>query len=170
MAARDLIRQLYRHMEWADAAVWAATPDRASRAPDARLRDLLIHLHLTQRAFFLVWTGQAFAFPDPASFDTLDDVRAWARPYYRDVEAYLDGLDDASLEVPVVLPWSARLDARLGRPPAASSLADTLLQVPSHTTYHRGQVNARLRELGHEPPLVDYIAWIWFGRPGPAWP
>jgi hypothetical protein len=26
-------------------------------------------------------------------------------------------------------------------------------------------VNARLRELGAEPPLTDFIAWIWFGKP-----
>jgi uncharacterized damage-inducible protein DinB len=39
-----------------------------------------------------------------------------------------------------------------------------------HSTYHRGQVNARLRELGIEPPLTDYIAWIWFGRPEAEWP
>ncbi len=29
--------------------------------------------------------------------------------------------------------------------------------------------DARLRDVGGEPPLVDYIAWIWFGRPAPAW-
>jgi uncharacterized damage-inducible protein DinB len=51
----------------------------------------------------------------------------------------------------------------------APTLAETMLQVASHSTYHRGQVNARLRELAGEPPLVDYIAWIWFGRPAPEW-
>jgi uncharacterized damage-inducible protein DinB len=44
-----------------------------------------------------------------------------------------------------------------------------MIQVATHSTYHRGQVNARLREVGGEPPLVDYIAWIWFGRPAPEW-
>jgi uncharacterized damage-inducible protein DinB len=39
-----------------------------------------------------------------------------------------------------------------------------------HTVYHRGQVNARVRALGGEPPLVDYIAWLWLGRPAPEWP
>lgn len=36
-------------------------------------------------------------------------------------------------------------------------------------TYHRGQVNTWLRELGLEPPLVDFIAWVWFGKPAPDW-
>ncbi|HLG57803.1 MAG TPA: hypothetical protein VI485_20835 [Vicinamibacterales bacterium] len=39
----------------------------------------------------------------------------------------------------------------------------------SHSTYRRGQVNERFREVGGEPPLVDDIAWIWFGRPEPDW-
>ena len=39
--------------------------------------------------------------------------------------------------------------------------AETAPHVAMHTTHHRGQVNARLRELGAEPPLVDYIAWLW---------
>jgi uncharacterized damage-inducible protein DinB len=44
-----------------------------------------------------------------------------------------------------------------------------MFQVTSHSTHHRGQVNARLRALGGEPPLVDYIAWVWFGKPAADW-
>ncbi len=50
-----------------------------------------------------------------------------------------------------------------------ATLAETVLQITSHTTYHRGQVNMRLRELGAEPPLTDFIAWIWLGRPEAEW-
>ncbi len=42
-------------------------------------------------------------------------------------------------------------------------------QVANHSTYHRGQVNRSLRQLGGEPPLVDYIAWVWFGKPKAEW-
>jgi uncharacterized damage-inducible protein DinB len=38
-----------------------------------------------------------------------------------------------------------------------------------HTSYRRGQVATRLRERGAEPPLTDFIAWIWMGRPVPDW-
>ena len=51
-----------------------------------------------------------------------------------------------------------------------TTVGETTLQVPMHTVYHRGQVNARVRALGGEPPLVDYIAWLWLGRPAPEWP
>jgi uncharacterized damage-inducible protein DinB len=39
----------------------------------------------------------------------------------------------------------------------------------SHSTYHRGQVNSILRQLGAEPPLTDFIAYLWLGRPDPDW-
>jgi len=65
------------------------------------------------------------------------------------------------------IPWAKRYAKEEA---AAATLGDTLLQVPMHSTYHRGQVNARIRELGGEPPLVDYIVWVWLGRPAAEWP
>jgi uncharacterized damage-inducible protein DinB len=50
-----------------------------------------------------------------------------------------------------------------------ATLTDTILQVTSHTTYHRGQVNRRLRELGGDPPLTDFVVWIWRGKPNTEW-
>jgi uncharacterized damage-inducible protein DinB len=38
-----------------------------------------------------------------------------------------------------------------------------------HSGYHRGQVARRLREHGAEPPLGDFIAWVWMGRPEADW-
>jgi len=62
--------------------------------------------------------------------------------------------------------WSSSADRRASSTP---TLAETIFQVTSHSTYRRGQVNERFREVGGEPPLVDDIAWIWFGRPEPDW-
>jgi len=45
-----------------------------------------------------------------------------------------------------------------------------MYQVIIHSTHHRGQVNSRIRELKGEPPLVDFIVWIWLGKPAAAWP
>lgn len=64
---------------------------------------------------------------------------------------------DAEVWIAVRAPPEALTDAKL---------KEKLHQV---STYHRGQANSRLRELGGKPPLVDYIAWIWFGRPAPRW-
>ena len=53
--------------------------------------------------------------------------------------------------------------------PPAVTLGDTAWQVFSHSTYHRGQMATRIRELGGEPPAVDYIYWAWTRRPAAAW-
>ncbi len=164
-----LIRDLYRHMEWADAVIWGAVAGDLAEVPNSRLRDSLFHIHLTQRAFLQIWMGAPLPPFTPEGFPTLADIQRWARTYFREVAAFLDSLEESRLAAPVSVPWSHRLEQRLGRPPAPATLGDTLLQVPSHSTYHRGQVNRQLRELGLEPPLVDYIAWVWLGRPAPAW-
>ncbi len=51
----------------------------------------------------------------------------------------------------------------------SATFPETVLQITGHSTYHRGQLNTRLRELGGEPPLVDFIAWIWMGKPKADW-
>jgi uncharacterized damage-inducible protein DinB len=166
----DLLRQLIRHMEWADAEVWRAVLAHEPAGHDKRLRDLLMHVHVVQRLFLMVWKKQPF---DPSrglpQFETAADLRKWAQTYYAEANRFLDGIDEPSLGGEVVMPFVKAMEAQLGRTFAVSTLAETIFQVTSHSTYHRGQVNARLREVGGQPPLVDYIAWIWFGRPAPNW-
>jgi len=41
--------------------------------------------------------------------------------------------------------------------------------VALHSSYHRGQVVRRLRELAVEAPLSDFLAWIWLDRPEADW-
>lgn len=160
-----IFRELYDHMNWADAAVWRAVLDAPAAAPDKRVRDLLFHLHMVQRSFLSVWRQQRFEY-QKEWLGTLPELAAWARQYHDEVAMHVAGIDEKALERPMVMPWAVRF--RQSAHP--TTLQETLLQVPMHSTYHRGQVNARLREIGGEPPLVDYIAWIWLGRPAAGWP
>lgn len=164
-----LLRELFAHMEWADALVWRAVRALGDGEPDGPLRERLLHIHIVQRAFLNVWTGQPLKFPEAADFPALKALEAWARPYYAEAWRHLEPLGAADLSRPLELPWAAELAKRFGRDPDAVTLAETAFQVTSHSTYHRGQVNTRLRELGAGPPLVDYIAWLWLGRPPAAW-
>lgn len=161
------LKDLFRHMHWADEEVWRAVLSAPAARTDETLRRLLVHLHVVQRAFLDVWHRRAPAFPDVAGFPDASDVQAWAAPYYADAYAFLEALDEQALRQPVVMPWAEQLAKQLGIAPVSPSLAETIFQVTSHSTYHRGQVNVRLRAVGGEPPLVDYIAWVWFGRPAP---
>jgi uncharacterized damage-inducible protein DinB len=42
---------------------------------------------------------------------------------------------------------------------------ETINQVIQHSTYHRAQINKRIRELGEEPPFTDFIYWAWINKP-----
>lgn len=165
----SLFRDLYRHMEWADATVWRVVLDSSSGQGDGFLRERLHHIHLVQRAFFNVWKQLPMQFPELSSFADLAALSAWGSENYPQIAEFIEAVDQARLDDIVVLPWAQRLTERFGSP-AETRLGETLLQVPMHSQYHRGQVNIRLRELGAEPPLVDYIAWIWLGRPEAGWP
>ena len=159
-----MLDDLYRGMEWSDARVWSAA--RALNRDDARLRDLLLHLHVVQQAFFAVWRGEA---PHVPSYETLAEVEAFARPYYAAVREFLASRTEEQFAAPLVLPWAAQVASALGQDLAPTSMRDAALQVTHHSAYHRGQVNARLRELGGEPPLADYIVWVWLGKPDAVW-
>jgi uncharacterized damage-inducible protein DinB len=167
---RSDLKDLFRHMQWADAEVWRAVLAAPAARSDQTLRSLLLHLHTVQRAFLDVWRERPLSFPDVSEFPDAAGIQAWAAPYYAAATAFLDTVDERALSGAVVMPWAAELAKQLGFPPRAPSLAETIFQVTSHSTYHRGQVNMRLRAIGGEPPLVDYIAWIWFGRPASGSP
>ena len=165
-----LLHDLYAHQEWADTCVWRVALAAPAAANDPELRDRLLHIHATQRVFLDVWTQRPLHSYEGRSFPSLRDLLAWARPYYAEVHDFLATLDPSRLSTPLPLPWSEYFAGQLGRRPDDATLGETLFQVTSHSTYHRGQVNTRLRALGVEPPLVDYIAWIWLARPEASWP
>lgn len=166
----DTIRDLHRHMEWADAAVWQRVLASEAARDDAKLRELLHHIHLVQRAFLQLWKGMRVEFREPGDFQALGELCRWGREHYMDLHPFLESFDEGRLDGHLKIPWAKRMSEELGMSPQAVTHGESMLQVAAHSTYHRGQVNARLRELGDDPPLVDYIAWLWFGRPQPDWP
>ena len=169
---------IYAHMEWADSTVWAATVEAQVGAIDERLRDTLLHMHLVQRGFLGLWV-QSFDSPfdlsdlqptvDPHDFQSATELRNWARSYYPLLREFLTRLDASELDGIVQFPNAAELEEGLGRPPDPVTLGETLYQVVAHSMHHRGQVNRRIRELDGEPPTIDYIAWLFKGRPAPVW-
>jgi len=159
-------RALLGHAEWADALVWKAVA--ASGQEDDELRAALHHLHMVQWAYLHIWRAQAVKPREVGTFPTLLAIRGWAREYYRELPAYLAGVAEEGVKAPVRFPWADRLVQRFGQARSAT-WAESVLQVAMHSAHHRGQVARRLRELGSEPPLADFIAWIWTDRPEADW-
>ncbi|NIR49829.1 damage-inducible protein DinB [candidate division KSB1 bacterium] len=165
-----MTNELYKHMQWADATVWRSVLATPQAENDSRLRELLYHIHVVQRAFLAIWTNQPLDFPEESAFENLTAISRWGYEYYQNVNAYLNKITDSALEEIVELPWSKRIMEVLGKTPDPTTLGETILQVALHTMHHRGQVTVRLRELGGKPPLIDFIAWVWHGKPEADWP
>ncbi len=165
----EALGQLLDHMRWADAVVWTEALDVPAAEEDSRIRQLLHHVHEVQRAYLHVFREQPLDLPEPARFETLVSIAAWGRECHRELAAFVRDLTPTELEKEVRFPWADQLAARLGTAHPAT-VEQGLHQIASHSTYHRGQINTRIRELDGEPPLTDFVAWIWAGRPEPEWP
>ena len=161
-------RELLTHMEWADAQSWSAARAIPSSLTDERLKYLFHHIHLVQRVYLQAWSGDKFQVTELTAFSDLASIETWAKPYYREVSDYAAGVDDAKFNQPIDFPWSQLIADKFGtiRP---VTMGESAWQVFSHTTYHRGQLAIRIRELGGEPPLVDFLVWVWSGKPAPLW-
>lgn len=153
-------------MAWADARMWRVV---LAADDDERTHKLLFHLHEVQHAFVSVWRGEPrVTWLDAAELD-LRALANWARQYHQSIPQHLASVSEEQLGQPMEVTWRKWVVRTIGREPAVTTLADTMMQVSQHSTYHRGQINARLRERGLEPPLTDFIAWAWMGKPEAEW-
>ena len=161
-------RSLLTHMEWADAQMWRAARAINGAGTDDRLRWLFHHFHLVQHVYLQAWRGDPFVVTELASYPDLETIATWARPYYPAVTSFAGTLDNSRFDTELNYPWENLIADQFGvvRP---TTLSESAWQVFSHTTYHRGQVATRVRELGGEPPTVDFLVWVWSGRPAPQW-
>ncbi len=165
----DTLTELFAHMEWADATVWTVVEANDTTRTDDDLRKRLFHLHFTQLAFLGVWRSDDFQMRRAEEFESLEPIKAEALLFYPAAREVLSGLGDGELSRATPLPWAKFYARRSGHQPAVTTLGDTLMQVVMHTQHHRAQINTKIRELGGEPELVDYIGWVWAGRPEPTW-
>jgi uncharacterized damage-inducible protein DinB len=163
------LRELVRHMAWADGVVWKAMLRSDAAREDGRLRMWLYHIHTVQQAFLQVWREETPAFREPAEFSDLLSLARWGRDGLAACGAFVEAARAEALAREVRVPWAGEVEAAWARTVHNPTLGQTVMQVALHSTHHRGQVSARLRELGGAPPISDYIAWIWLGQPEASW-
>jgi uncharacterized damage-inducible protein DinB len=170
MSKIEMVRELFLHMEWADSRVWAPILASPGAQADSILRDRLFHIHVVHWAFLHVWRQRTLPeLPNPSTFPDIAAIAAWGRKAHEEISAYIGEVDEAALDQHVTLFWADQFETRFGSPPAPITLGETMLQVITHSSHHRGQVNTRLRELGSEPPFVDLIVWVCLGKPPADW-
>jgi len=165
----EQVENLLNHMKWADAEVWKKVLPLAPAHNDERIKKLLYHLHQVQYAFYFLWNDLPLDIPKPETFADLKSIAKWGIDYQEKLNAFLSSprADDKDKEIQI--PWSIFIERKIGKNVVPATLEETMLQVALHSTYHRGQINTRFRELGGEPAMVDLIAWVWFGKPNADW-
>jgi uncharacterized damage-inducible protein DinB len=161
-------RDLLAHMEWADARTWQSARVVPAALTDDRLKWLFHHIHLVHSVYLQAWRGDPFVVTDLKDYADLNAIEVWARPFYAKAVAFAGAIDASRYSQPLEFPWNDLIVKEFGtvRP---ATLSESAWQVFSHTTYHRGQIATRVREIGGVPPTVDYLAWVWGGRPAPKW-
>jgi len=154
---------LYAHQEWADAEHWRAFESHPGALADKAIRERLMHIHLVQHGFLWVTNPQRpeFAFRKLEDFPDIADLKKYAQQGLAEMKNLLKNTDQGRLEEMIEVPWF--------KPPLKISVRHALTQAAMHSHYHRGQNATRLRELGGEPPMTDFIVWLREGQPAARW-
>jgi uncharacterized damage-inducible protein DinB len=149
MTREDLVK-LFAHVEWADREVLEALSE-AQHPPPAAV-ELFAHVVGAE----LVWldrierVAQSVEVWPAADLEESKKLAAAARERYR---RFLVALPAERLAEQV--PYSNSAGRRFETP-----LADILLHVALHGSYHRGQIASRLRAAGLRPAPTDYIGFV----------
>lgn len=154
----DELRSLFAYDSWANEllldAVGKLPAEAIGRdlgASHQSLLGTLVHLVAAEEIWLSRWKGAPRAkltgLDDVADFDALRGF--WSR-VCRERDAYLASLGEADLERELETRTSAGATYR-------HPYADMFRHLANHSTYHRGQVAAMLRQLGEKPPSTDLI-------------
>jgi len=146
--------ELYAHQEWADAEHWRAFEAYPAALADKAIRERLFHIHLVQHGFLWV-TGPRtaeFDFKKLENFGTLAELKGYGQQANAELRKLLTSASTDRLEETIEIPWF--------KPSLKISVRQAFTQAPMHSHYHRGQNATRLRELGGEPPMTDFIVWL----------
>ena len=154
------IDQLYAYNRWASRRLVAAT---STLPVELLTRDLGVSFHSVlgtlQHILWAEWLWLGRWQPDPSSgpnplecSDLAGLTLQWAGIERQQVEFFrsLTAPDlerRISYENPPGTPWTY-------------ALAQMLHHVVNHSTYHRGQIAAMLRQLGATPPSTDYLVFF----------
>jgi len=155
--------ELYAHQEWADAEHWRAFEAHPAALTDKAIRERVLHIHLVQHGFLWVTARQRgeFTFKKLEDFPSMADLKTYAQRGLLEMRERLKNTDQGRMEELIEVPWF--------KPPLKISVRHALTQAAMHSHYHRGQNATRLRELGGEPPMTDFIAWLRNGQPAAQW-
>lgn len=161
----DLVRELDAYTRWADALAFEALAGLSEEAwlkdvggSFGSIRNTASHLVSAQWVWLSRWKGgPPVGLWKPEEYPTYAGLRAKREDVARDRAAFLADQSDATLAAEVKYTTT---DGKSWSNP----LGELFLHMVNHSTYHRGQLSAFLRNVGAKPPSTDFIVWIRSGK------
>lgn len=152
------LNELFAHNYWARdrqlQACAALTDEQFLRPLESSfpsVRDTLVHLLAVEWLWLERWRGRSpRALLPPEEFPTLAAVSERWLAVEQEMKRYLVALPEEALEQHMTC-TSTRGNTW------THALWRMMVHLLEHQTYHRGQVTALLRQLGVEPPKVDFL-------------
>jgi len=157
----DFLREMMAHAEWANAVFFHAWDGSPARDHE-EMRRRFSHLIGVQQGFLAILTGKEPGGPKPGPPDTFEELRTRAQTCHTGLRELIAAMPPDKLSQTVQIPW-------FENPPCVITVAEALVQVAMHSQHHRGQCMTRLKDLGGEPKNVDWIIWLWKGKPEGRW-
>ena len=160
MIAKPQIEELFAYNAWANRRLFTAL---AALAAEDYKRDLKTSFGGLQGTVnHIVWGEELWlrrwqAAPPPAVPQGKDlDSLAAAQQRWEAIEveraAFLKQLGDGQIEGELIVKASTGGEFK-------HTLRETLLHAVDHSTYHRGQLVAMLRQAGHTPPATGLVGF-----------
>ena len=144
--------RLFAHMAWADRRLLRLLRD-APAAPTPAVLRLLAHVVGAERIWLLRLRGEDSA-PQPVWPElALEEMEALAEANAAGYARLVAGLDGRAPDEQVAYRNTQGTEFR-------TRVADVLLHVALHGSYHRGQIAAAVRAAGVEPASTDYIVFV----------
>ena len=163
---KSLVQELFGHQEWADAEMWKAVEDCPGALDKEDIAKRFRHFHSTQYGYLQLLQEEKL---DMKSIVTrygdsvpIQTVKQNAIETHLELAKFLTEIPESKLDEKIIIPW-------FKDPTVTVTATQALVQVAMHSQYHRGQNATRLREAGGTPPTLDFVLWIWKGRPKAEW-
>jgi uncharacterized damage-inducible protein DinB len=156
----DDFASLYAYNRWADRRVLEAcrklTPEQYAAEPLpgwTSVRSSVVHIAIVTEGWLRGVAGESVQeIPSEAELATVDDAERLLDRAYAIFQRVIPELTPEQLAAPRTFSGRGRTAVL---PPWA-----VLRHIVNHSTYHRGQVAAKLKRLGVDPPATDMIFWV----------
>ncbi len=146
---KDHVLNLFKYNEWANKRLFVKLPEVIDDDPNILL--LFSHLVMAEKVWLsrVRGTHEAYKIWDPIPLPELirhinQSAQQWAE--------FIHGVTDRQFREQISY-------LNLKGVPFQNTLEEIVTHTVNHSTHHRGQIVMRIRQQGHTPPVLDYIAF-----------